>query len=116
MSKNIPSAVVVREWAESKSLITAGQRGRLGTAVIDAYNAEHPKAKYPTTYRPKAPKAVKHTVVVERNGRKVPVTRSLPLVEVRKVAQAAGLAGARGILTKAALDHAFTEAASAPKA
>lgn len=116
MSKSTPTATVVRQWAESKSLISAGQRGRLGTSVIDAFNAEHPKAKYPTTYRPKAPKAVKHTVVVQRNGRKVPVTRALPVSEVRKVASAAGLAGKRGILTKAALDYAFTEAAKAPKA
>ena len=106
-----PSAVAVRKWAEEKGLIKAGQRGRLGTGVIDAYNAEQPSrsAKYPVTYRPKAEAKIKHTVVVERNGKKVPVTRSLPKSQVRALAVTGGF-GARGTLSKAALDYAFTNA------
>lgn len=116
MAKNTPQAVTVRQWAVEHDLIKAGQRGRLGTSVIDAWNAANPKNKYPVTYRPQPEPSVKHTVTVERNGRKVPVTRSLPVSRVRSEAQAAGLAGARGILTKAAKDHVFLAAAQAPKA
>jgi hypothetical protein len=115
MSKNTPEAVTVRAWAVEQNLIPAGQRGRLGTAAIDAWNAANPKNKYPVTYRPAAEAKIKHTVTVEKNGRKVPVTRALPKSEVRRLAQEAGLAGARGILTKAAKDHAFTVVASKPK-
>lgn len=115
MSKNTPSAVTVRQWAESNGKIEKGQRGRLGTSVIDAYNAENPKAKYPVTYRPAKESTIKHTVTVERNGKKIPVTRALPKSQVRALAAAAGLAGKRGILTKAAKDHAFTVVATQPK-
>jgi hypothetical protein len=116
MAKQTPKAVVVREWAESENLIPKGQRGRLGSAVIDAWNAANPKNKYPLTYRPNPPASVKHTVTVERNGRRIPVTRSLPVTQVRALAAEAGLAGSRGILTQAAKDHAFTVVANQPKA
>src|SRR6478609_2989782 len=99
MSKRTPKptvqATVVRQWAEENKVIKSGQRGRLGTSVIDAYNKANPKAKYPVTYRPQAEAKIKHTVTVERNGRKVPVTRSLP---------------------KSALDAAFLAVANTPKA
>lgn len=115
MAKSTPAAVTVRKWAEENGHVKAGQRGRLGTAAIDAWNAAHPKEKYPVTYRPAAEPSIKHTVTVERNGRKVPVTRALPKSQVRALAAEAGLAGKRGILTKAAKDHAFTVVASQPK-
>jgi len=119
MSKRTPKptvqATVVRQWAEENKVIKSGQRGRLGTSVIDAYNKANPKAKYPVTYRPQAEAKIKHTVTVERNGRKVPVTRSLPKSEVRSLAKAAGF-GERGILPKAALDAAFLAVANTPKA
>lgn len=99
------SAREVREWAESQNLIGTGQRGRLGSDVIKAFNKTVSRGKrYPLTYEKAPAPTVKHTAKVQ--GRP-PVTKSVNLAEVRSRALAKGVTvGARGRLPKSVLDAA----------
>ena len=102
-----PTAREVREWAEGKGLIPPGQRGRLGTHVVDAFNkGKRGNKRYTINYTRKPEPTVKHTV--KREG-KPPVTKTLPVSQVRALAVETGH-GKRGPLSKAALDAAFAKA------
>lgn len=106
MSKSTATtATVVRQWAESEGLIGKGQRGRLGTDVIKAFNATVSRSKrYPLTYERKPAPTVKHTAKAQ--GRP-PVTKAVNFADVRKRAQSAGVdVGARGRLPRNVLDMA----------
>ena len=92
------SPAQVREWAEGEGLIPAGQRGRLGKAVIKAYNSTHGVKHTEREYV----KTVKHSVKPPK-GRKI--ERTLVVGEVRKAAAEAGVkVGERGTLPTAVLD------------
>lgn len=95
----------VRQWAEAEGLIGKGQRGRLGSEVIKAFNKSVTRGRrYPLTYEKAPAPTVKHTAKVQ--GRP-PVTKSVNLAEVRERALAKGVTvGARGRLPKAVLDAA----------
>ena len=88
MAKSAPTATVVRSWAEGQGLIGSGQRGRLGTEVVKAYNKAHPRNKYVITYtKAEAPKV---KVTAKAPG-KAPVTRKVVVSEVRAAARKAGV-------------------------
>jgi hypothetical protein len=92
------SPAQVRVWAEAQGLIKAGQRGRLGAAVIKAYNKSNGVKHTESQFRP----TVKHTVKPDK-GRKI--ERTLVINDVRKAAAEAGVpVGKQGTLSTAVLD------------
>ena len=83
------TAPVIRKWAEDNGLIKPGQRGRLGTDVIKAWNASHSRSqRYPLTYERKPAPTVK---VTAKAPGKAPVTRKVNLMDVRSRAAKAGV-------------------------
>lgn len=104
-TKVVPStAPEVRAWAEAEGLIEPGQRGRLGSDIIKGYNKTVSRGRrYPLTYD----RAPKPTVKVTAHNGKVPVTRSVNLMDVRQRAAKAGVFhGTRGRLPKSVLQDA----------
>lgn len=92
------SPAQVRSWAEDKGLINKGQRGRLGAAVIKAYNASNGVKHTEKGYV----KTVKHSVKPPK-GRKV--ERTIVINDARKWGAANGFTvGAQGTLSTALLD------------
>ena len=91
-SKSVKPSVV-RAWATEQGL-TTGARGKFSEAVIRAYNAANPKAKYlPGLFAPT------HTVVAKRTG-KPPVRMVINDTRARAVLIASGLdVPARGRLS-----------------
>lgn len=89
MAKSAPTATTVREWAVQNGFPNvAGQRGRLGTEVVAAFNRKHPRNKYVITYtKAEAPKV---KVTAKAPG-KAPVTRKVVVSEVRAAARKAGV-------------------------
>lgn len=89
---------VVRAWATEQG-ITTGSKGKFSKAVIDAYNAANPKARY------RQGKFVKsHLTVVKRAGR-APLRVNVNHTEARKALVAAGVeVPARGRLSNAAVE------------
>lgn len=99
------TATVVRKWAEDEGLIPAGQRGRLGTDVIKAWNARVSRGqRYPLTYERKPAPTVK---VTAKAPGKAPVTRKVNLMDVRQRAAKAGVfSGTRGRIPQDVLQRA----------
>jgi hypothetical protein len=100
------SPAQVRSWAEGQGLIGKGQRGRLGAAVIKAYNAKngvkHTESEYVKT--------VKHAVKPPK-GRKI--ERTIVVKDARAWGAANGFSvGKQGTLSTALLD-AYTLSLSA---
>lgn len=106
-TKKVVTAATVRAWGKENGFNT-GDRGRLGNPLVTAYNKAHPRAKFTLSYGKAPEDTIKFTVKPE--GKKTPVTRSLPVSEVRRLAVAAGFPQ-KGRLSKDAKVAAFTAAA-----
>ena len=108
MAKRTPKAPVttteVRAWLVANGLNGDRDRGRFGSAQVEAYNKANPTRKYKINYTPKPAKTFKVTAVVVRNGRKVPITRSVSYPQAR--AALGDSVGSRGRLSPENLKRA----------
>lgn len=83
----------VRAWAKAEGL-AVGERGRFSAELVEAFHKANKKVRYTANFVPtRKISGVRET----ESGRKVPVTVTATLAQVREFAQAEGLAiGARG--------------------
>lgn len=97
--KNTATAADVRAWALKNDLPAGGSRGRLPADTVEAFNAAND-----ATYAPAGERKRKVTAMrVTDKGRKVPVTRTVNVADVREFAVENGLAKpGRGRLPEAA--------------
>jgi hypothetical protein len=113
MAAKFSTASEVRAWGRVQNANGAeftglgeGARGRLAPALVEAFNAAHPRAKYQTGAT--RPKTVEVTVETQdKRGRKRSRKVVLDQSEARTVAAQAGAkVGARGRLSGEALTAA----------
>lgn len=100
----------LREWGNANGFPVA-ERGRPSKAAVDAFNAEHPRAKY----SPNVVQTMEHAAKPAEGGRTVKMQISVPAV--RAWAQENGVkVGERGRLTDEVKDQYVLAQAAARKA